>query len=366
MGRLCIFVVLMLLGCTALTARAANMALDLMDSHDYYQAIPRQGPLSEQFTTIINSPPNPIRVAQKRAVRIALMLFGDENTIENKSLQMALRKRMRELGIDYRLDIYLDDANDNSDLSAYLKIASTPPDYIVMTKLGFVQRRFLEHFLRTSKAKVILYDFATPLRHWMNHPPLMYIGFDQKKAAKMLASYLDRQLPSDTTISALVLPQGYLSYTRCDLFLDEMLKYKRRISRVRVVADDKKHAYEAARVFLNESPTDFIFSCSQNISEGVVAALEERSIKDTQTNAWGLSSNGIADLLNHKVRVNVLFMQDNLSIAVAEAIKLDLEGKNMPNLYVAHSTLMPAELDSDSLRLMVQQAYQYSVELWRQ
>lgn len=367
MHRLRIFVVFLFLGCACLTAQAANMALNIMDSHDYYQMSPRQGPLAEQFTTIINSPPSPVRITQKSAVRIALFLFGDEGSIENRALQVALRKRMRELGIDYRLDVYLDRTESETDFSAYLKIAATPPDYIVMTKLGFVQRRFLERFLRTGKSKVILYDFASPLTHWMNNPPLMYIGFDQKRATTRLASYLDRQLPPETTISALVLPASYLGHSRCDLFLDEMLKYNRQVSRIRVVADDKVQAFKAAKVFLKETPTDFIFSCSQHISEGVVAALEEDSpgLK-TQTNAWGLSPNGIADLVNRNVKVSVLFMKDDLSIAVAEAIKLDLEGKNMPALYVGNSTLMPAELDSESLRLMVQQAYQYSVELWQQ
>ncbi|QUX93633.1 hypothetical protein CYL31_20460 [Marinomonas sp. A3A] len=365
MRRLHSFVIWIVLGSLAFTAQAANMALDLMDSHDFYQSTPRQGPLAEQFTTIVNSPPNPIRVSQKRAVRIALLLFGDANSLENRSLLVTFRKRMRELSIDYRLDTYTDGFESDNDLASYFKMADAQPDYIIMTKLGSVQRRFLERFLRSGKPKIILYDFASPLTHWMNHPPLMYIGFDQKKATTMLASYLERQLPPETTISALVLPTGYLGHMRCDLFLDEMMKYNRRVSHIRAVSDDKVSAFEAAQALLKDNPSDFIFSCSQNISEGVVAALKAQGFdSQIQTNAWGLSSNGIADLESRKVKANVLFMRDDLSIAVAEAIKLDLEGKNMPNLYVANSTLMPAELDTDSLRLMVQQAYHYSVELW--
>jgi autoinducer 2-binding protein LuxP len=369
MRRFRYFIVwVVLLGCSAFTAQAANMSLDLMDSYDFYQLSPRQGPLAEQFTTVVNSPPSPIRVPQKRAVRIALLLFGDINAIDNRSLLMSFKKRMRELGIDYRLDTYIGSSQNSSDITPYFKIAEAQPDYIVMTELGFVQRRFLERFLRTSKApKVILYDFASPLAHWMNHPPLMYIGFDQKKATIMLASYLDRQLPPDASISALVLPSGYLGYVRCDVFLNEMMKYNRRISHIRVVSDNKKSAFEAAQSLLKKDPSDFIFSCSQNISDGVVAALKEKSLApNIQTNSWGLPLHGISDLVSRRVKVSVLFMKDDLSIALAEAIKMDLEGKNMPNLYVAHSTLMPAELDAESIRLMVQQAYHYSVELWQE
>lgn len=367
MRRLRSFIVWIVFGCSALTVQAASMTLDLMDSHDFYQLSPRQGPLAEQFTTVVNSPPSPLRVPQKRAVRIALLLFGNTNSIENSSLLMSFKKRMRELGIDYRLDTYTDRSQDGSDITPYFKAAEAQPDYIVMTKFGFIQRRFAERFLRSGTSpKVILYDFASPLTHWANHPPLMYIGFDQKKATTMLASYLDRQLPPDTRISALVLPAGYLGYVRCDLFLDEMMKYNRRVNRIRVVSDNKESAFDAAHAMLNDNTTDFIFSCSQNISDGVVAALKERDLAPgVQTNAWGLPLHGVADLESRRVKVSVLFMKDDLSIAVAEAIKMDLEGKNMPSLYVAHATLMPAELDPDSVRLMVQQAYHYSVELWQ-
>ena len=366
MGRLRYFFIWIVLGCSGVTVQAANMALDLMDSEAFYQLMPRQGPLAEQFTTIVNSPPNPMRVSQKRAVRIALLLFGDVNSLENKSILVTFRKRMRELNIDYRLDTYSDSFESDGDLSAYFKMVDAQPDYIVMTKLGSVQRRFIERFLLSGKPKVILYDFATPLTHWVNHPPLMYIGFDQKKATSMLASFLERQLPEDITISALVLPTGYLGHMRCDLFLDEMEKYHRKVDRILTVSDDKNSAYQAAVELLKKNPPDFIFSCTQNISEGVVMALNKTdSGSKIQTNAWGVSENGLADLESRKLKASVLFMEDDLSIAVAEAIKLDLEGRNMPNLYVANSMLVPAELDLESLRLMVQQAHHYSVELWQ-
>ncbi|WP_111638027.1 type 1 periplasmic-binding domain-containing protein [Marinomonas shanghaiensis] len=366
MRRLCAFVVWVTLGCAVPPTQAASMALDLMDSRDFYQLIPRQGPLAEQFSTIVSSPPSPIRVSQKNAVRIALLLFGDVDSIENRSLLVAFRKRMRELNIDYRLDTYTDKSEWDGDLTSYLKITDSSPDYVVVTKLGSVQRRFLERFLRSGKPKVILYNFASPLTHWINHPPLMYIGFDQKKATSMLASYLDRQLPAGARISALILPPSYLGYVRCDLFLDEMQKYKRRVERILEVPDDKQEAFVAAKTLLKEGNTDFIFSCAQGISEGVVAALQtsgEHLL--TQTNTWGVTLSGLADLESRRVKVSVLFMKDDLAIAVAEAIKLDLEGRNMPNLYVANATLMPAELDSESLRLMMLQAHHYSVELWQ-
>lgn len=366
MQRMCAFILLVTLGSFASSTQAANMVLNLIDEHDFYQAIPSQSPLTEQFTTMVNSPPIPIRVAQRSPVRIAVMLFGDMDSIDNEALLLSFELRMRELNIDYRLDTYVDSSEYEKDFTPYFKMEADQPDYIVMTKLGFIQRRFLERFLHLGKPKVILYDFASPLTHWMRYPPLMYIGFDQGLATKKLASYLDRQLPVETSISALVLPESYLGHARCDLFLDEMTRFGRRINLIRVVSDNKEEAFHVAQALLEEETAGFIFSCSQNISEGVVAALKEEKLSPiVQTNAWGLSLNGLSDLKSKRVKVSMFFMKDNLSVAVAEAIKLDIEGRNVPNLYIANATLVSENLDSESLKLMVDKIYQYSAMLWK-
>jgi autoinducer 2-binding protein LuxP len=366
MRRLHAFILLIASGSFVFNAQAASMALNFIDGPDFYQALPNQSPLAEQFTTMVNSPPEPIKIVQKSPVRVAIMLFGSMESIDNKALLLSFKQRMQELNIDYRLDIYIDRSEHGKDLAPYFKMEANQPDYIVMTKLGFIQRRFLERFLHLGKPKVILYDFASPLTHWMRYPPLMYVGFDQELATKKLASYLNRQLPVEANISALVLPEGYLGHVRCDLFLDEMVKFGRHINVVRVVSDNKDDAFYATQVLLGETTPDFIFSCSQNISEGVVAVIKDKELASiVQTNAWGLSSSGLSDLKNKRVKLSMFFMKDNLSVAVAEAIKLDLEGRNMPNLYMANATLVPASLGLESLSLMIDKVYQYSAMLWQ-
>lgn len=369
MSRLRTLIILTVLGCTAFFTSASNATLRLMDESEYTQRIPNQGPLAEQFTGVVNSLPVPINTASSEPTRIAVLLFGDPQSLDNQSFLLTFRKRMRELNIDYRLDIHVDTFALDGELAAYFKILDAQPDYIVMTKLSFIQRRFLERFLRTTKSKIILYDFASPLKAWLNHSPLIYIGFDQQKSTAMLASYLDRQLPPEASISALVLPSGHLSDVRCHVFLDEMVKYQRSVRRIMVVPDNQQRAFLASKKLLEEAPDDFIFSCTQSISDGVLSAIQDSQRQGNmtlraQTNTWGLPTDGMTDLGDERIKVSVLFMKDAISIAVAEAIKLDIEGKSLPSLYLEKALLVPAGLDAESIRLVVQKAYHYSVKLW--
>ncbi|MCB5161802.1 hypothetical protein [Marinomonas algarum] len=372
MRKLLLYLVWVCCSSTMSTAWASSVAMDLMDGQDFYQAMPRQRPLAEQFSSILQSPPLPIRIQQQRSVNVAMFLFGDVDSVENQALLLAFRRRMRELNIDYRLDIYVDNAVDGVDFSPYTKLTNAQPDYIVMTKLGLIQRRFVERFLRSGDTKVIVYNFASPLKQWLHHSPLMYLGFDQKKVTTMLADYLHRSLPPDARLSAMVLPADYLSHLRCDLFLDEMVKHQRHIDRVYVASDDKHSAFTLTQALLKEAPVDFVFSCSASISEGVLAAIQSQKYEDSQwnvparvkTNGWGVSWQGVSGLTSPALMASAVFMQDELSIAIAEAIKLDLEAQNLPTLYIANSTLVPASLDPVVLRFVMQKAYPYSGSLW--
>lgn len=344
----------------AITCYAANVQPYIMDSSHFFALSPNQHPLSEQFATIVNSPPIPLNISQKKPVKIIILLSGAPSSVQNHSLLKAFTQRMAELKIHYQL-IKLQVPQEGLDAKIFAQIKHDKADYLVVTKLDLVQSRYVEQVLLAGSTKVMLYNMATPLWNWQNHSPLSYVGFDQVKAVEMLASYLDRQLPQKTKIAAFIVRSGYMGERRCDAFLDAMAKEKRVVEQVRVVADDQQSAYQAGLALLQQQKTDFVFSCTQNISDGVIAAIKQSKWpRALQTNSWGLSEQEVDNLSAHRALVSVVFMWDDLAIAIAEEIKKDMEGEAPPKLYIARSALMSSELDLESLKLTMQQAFRYS------
>ncbi len=354
------------LACFSGPLLAASFAEEVMTEQTFYQLLPQQSPLSEQFSTLVNSPPNPLRISQQTPIRVVFLLFGDVADWQNQRMLNAFKKRMRELGIVYRLDTYVDRSGYGTDFIAHLPVIEMESDYIIATKFNVSLRRLFERFLIQGQGKLILFDFATPVVHWVPRPPLIYVGFNQFKTVQMLASYLDRQLPPSARISALVLPESYLGQIRCDGFLDEMNRYGRDVDSIYVVEDNVQQAIKRTKVLLANQKTDFIFSCSQNMAAGVLQVLRgNEAYSHIQTNVWGAFNAQLTELKDRHIKANILFYWDDLSIAIAEAIKLDLEGRNLPNLYVARSPLLTEDIDPESLGLMLQQAYHYSVQKWQ-
>lgn len=338
---------------------AANVQSFTMDSHHFYSLNPEQQVLNEQFSAIVNSPPDAIEIAQRRPVHISMLLFGRADTLRNHSLIHAFQRRMAELKIDYRLEIFYGQRN-HYDVAEYNKLKRSRPDYLIVTELDMVQSRYLEQVLRDRQPKVIFYDMATPLSNWQNHAPFMYIGFDKVKMVNTLVSYLNRQLPKQARITAFLAESGTLGERRCDAFLDAMTAVNRPIQEVQVMDGSQQSAQEAARRLLKGKSVDFIFSCTQTISDGVVSAIKAIPNSAVQTNSWGFSHHELVNLTSQRVLVSTLYRWDDLAIAIAEGIKGDIEGETVPKLYIAQASLISSDLDSESLKLLIRRAYRYS------
>lgn len=354
---------------TANLSHAATLSPILINSQQFYQDHPEQLPLGEQFAETVAAAPVQVNKPPAETLRIVMQLVGPENSLKNQALLSTFKRRMRELRIDYRLDTYI--AGDflqrqSEPLQGYLKIAAMEPDYLVVTGVNIVQSRIVERFLLPAKPKVMVYDVAMPLRNWEHHPPLIYLGFDEVLAATQLANQVNRTLAVNDKVHALVLPSGYLEFTRCDTVLDRISNQRRTIKVIKTVKNDEQAAYQEALALLSNSPAEFVFSCSQAISDGVVRAIKElQLVGQTQTNSWRLAPQDVEHLRQGIVLGSYLFMQDDLAIGIAEAIKMDLEGGRMPRLYIANSQLVTMPLTDERLTALQKQAYRYSELLWR-
>ncbi|MEO9654286.1 substrate-binding domain-containing protein [Marinomonas sp.] len=341
----------------------------LIDSQQFYSSYPEQLPLGEQFAEVVEASGIPINKPPQETLRIVIQLVGLESSLKNQAILETFKQRMRELRIDYRLDTFTESGylgGSEGALQGYLKIAAMDPDYLLVTGGGAVQSRIVERFLLSIKPKIIVYDMATPLRNWENHPPLIYIGFDERQATSQLAFEIHKKLPIKSSMHALVLPPDYLSHARCDTFLDRMYDNNRKIKVIRSVENSKKLAYEAALELLSTSSVDFVFSCTQAISDGVVLAIKALGLEGkTQTNTWRLSSQDIRGLRDGLVLMSYLFKQDELAVGMAEAVKRDLEGARMPRLYIASGSLVNMPLSDERLGELQRQAYRYSRSIWQ-
>lgn len=349
---------------------AYNYGQSAFSLQRFLDANPNQLPLIEQLSVRVHSQPVPMFASQPETQKIAVVLHGSVDLPSNQAWIVAFKRRMQELNIDFRLDVFHAErgAGINSTLYTYKKIEAASFDYLIVDGVDDYNRPLLERILKRDEIKVLLLNAIAPFDAWRLHPPLIYIGIDSAKMMHRLASYLERVLPDKSVVDIISTKEAYLNQRYCQIFVNELSSLGRKIRFRYQVADQAESAYAAAHAVLEQNMdtlmAHFIFSCTPNIAQGVAQAISERGASTATTNAWlGQESIGNASK-EGVVMVTVLEMKDNVAIAAAEAIKGDIESRLLPLVYMESSHMLTPEMDEQTRQITFQQAVPYSSALW--
>lgn len=337
----------------------------------YLDSNPNQLPLIEQFSVRVHAQPLPLVAAHPATQKIAVVLRGAADSASDQAWILAFKRRMQELNVDFRLDVFhvAQDEGISSTLYTYKKVEAASFDYLIVDGVDDYNRPLLERILKRGEMEVIVLNSMAPFSAWNLHPPLMYIGIDSAKLMHRLASYLVRVLPEQSVLDVISTKDDYLNQRYCKIFVNELNELGRKVRFSYQVSDHMASAYVAARTILEQNidtlAAHFIFSCTPNIAQGVARAISERGTNSTATtNAW-LGQQAIGQATQEGVvMVTVLEMKDNMAIAAAEAIKGDIEARLLPAIYMESFQMLTPEMDEQTRQLTFQQAVPYSSSLW--
>lgn len=336
----------------------------------FLDANPSQLPLIEQLSVRVRSQPVPLLATHPDTQKIAVVLHDSPSLIANQAWITTFKRRMQELSIDFRLDIFQVDRSDGvySTLNTFRKIEAAHFDYIIVDRLDDHNRPLLERILKKGDIEVLMLNIIAPFASWRLHPPLLYIGIDRAKMMNNLASYLARILEEGTIIDTLSVDDPYQNETGCQLFLNALHQAGHSVRHRYELPDDAQFAKRIAQQIVQESQTQdsshFLFACTPNISEGIAQALSQQQKMRVKTNGW-LGQKGL-EAANQQgtIMVTVVENLDYVAIAAAEAIKADIESRLLPIVYMESFRLLVQRMDKETRNITFQQALPYSMSLW--
>lgn len=110
---------------------------------------------------------------------------------------------------------------------------------------------------------------------------------------------------------------------------------------------------------------NFIYACSTDIALGVVEVLKEKNLLGKiMVNGWGGGNEELKAIENKDLDVTIMRMNDENGIAMAEAIKLDLQNKSneIPTIYSGDFEMVDKNIDKNTLRELENRAFRYTKE----
>lgn len=181
----------------------------------------------------------------------------------------------------------------------------------------------------------------------------------------MIARYYKDAWPDGARYALFFAEKGYVSSRRGDTFLQEMAERPDiRLLSAYYVPFSREHAYRAAQELLaEEDDLDFIYASSTDIAQGIVDALEEAGrLDEVMVNGWGGGSYELEAIEEGKLSFTVMRMNDDNGVAMAEAVRLYLEGQrdSVPHVYAGDFHLIDQDTPVDQLEKWGRHAFRYS------
>ncbi|WP_017033704.1 substrate-binding domain-containing protein [Vibrio genomosp. F10] len=359
-----ITLVILLLPSTTLYAHSTQELSDYWGYYEFLEAHPSEYALTNSLATLVSQSPKKLSITQDRPVTISIIYPGDQISDYWVRNIKAFEVRMKKLGIDYRLNkvvtrINSDVRQQNESLMQALKDKS---DYLVFTLYTVRHRKFMEHVLGSTDTKLILQNITTPVRSWDDRQPFMYVGFDHARGTKLLEQYFKQNIPEKSAYSMLYYSKGYISDARGDTFIQGMSHHGNyTLSSSFYTQANRESGYQSAlRALENQRDISFIFACSTDVALGAADALKELGRDDVILNGWGGGSAELKAIEMGELDVTVMRMNDDTGIAMAEAIKLDLEGAKVPVLYSGDFEVVTSDDVGQRLDELKRYAFRYS------
>ena len=238
------------------------------------------------------------------------------------------------------------------------------PDYLVFTLDVNRHKRLVERILAKKKPRLFLQNITTPLPEWEGNQPF-YVGFDHTIGAEMLAEYFLDKFESKGSYGLLYYSQGYVSTMRGDTFLD-MLQQRNgsRLAASFYTNGSRSKAKAATSSRLSQiADLKFIYACATDVALGAVDGLAEKGMTGKiLVNGWGGGDAELAAIEAGDLDVTVMRINDDNGVAMAEAIHMDLIGKEteIPTIFSGEFVLVTQETTVEELSNFKQKAFRYS------
>nr|WP_117234130.1 autoinducer 2-binding periplasmic protein LuxP [Vibrio maerlii] len=345
-------------------AQSAQNLSGYWEYNEFLNAHPAQQKLTKALVDSVESAPVPLVAEQTKPIQISVVYPGQQISDYWVRNIKAFEKRLDKLGIQYEINqVFTRPSLDIRQQSlSLMEAVKNAPDYLVFTLDTTRHRKFIEHVLNSSETKLILQNITTPVRAWNNNQPFMYVGFDHATGSRMLADYFDERVEEKGSYSVLYRSQGYVSDARGDTFIEKMShqdNYK--LASSYYTQANKGSSYSATLNILERNPEiEFIYACSTDVALGAIEALKESNREDVLINGWGGGSAELESIKEGGLDVTVMRMNDDTGIAMADAIKWDIEGKPVPTTYSGDFELVTQDDTPERIELLKQRAFRYS------
>lgn len=314
----------------------------------------------------VAKPAEPMAEPPAEPVKIAVIYPSQDVSDFWLRAFLAMEARLNEIGLPYEAVQYASGMGDHQLQATYTdQVLNDDFEYVIFgpTELSLQQDNVKT--LMDGGKKVIVLNYDAVVQEWGDDQPMMYATFSHLFGALNVCNWVLENLGTEGTYAMIRGTPGSIDDQRSGGFRDCLAENS-----------DWKMAYEHYGNFLREGGFDgaqqiisaypevtLIHNANTAMAMGAISAVQAAGAGDrVGVTAWGGTGDELEALREGELLATPMRMGDDVGVAMAEAIRLDLEGRNdeIPLVFLGRIDIVSSSSGPEVVDAFEREAFRYT------
>jgi autoinducer 2-binding protein LuxP len=279
---------------------------------------------------------------------------------------MAMVARLEEMGLPFEATQFASGMGDHRLQATYTEqVLNDDFEYVIFgpTELSLQQDNVKA--LVDSGKKVIVLNYDTVLQDWGDDQPMMYATFSHLAGALNMCNWIVEEHTTEGQVALIRGTPGSVDDQRSGGFADCLTEK----SDWEIVYEHygdflREGGFNGAQQIISAYPdVDLIHNANTAMAMGAISAVQSLGAEDrVSVTAWGGTGDELEALREGELLATPMRMSDDVGVAMAEAIRADIEGRDadIPLVFLGRITIVTSDSGPDVVDEMEKEAFRYT------
>lgn len=279
---------------------------------------------------------------------------------------LAMEARFNEMGLKFEATQFASNMGDFLLQSTYSEqVAREDFEYVIFGPIELqAQQDDIKRLMDAGK-KVIVLNFDTPLQAWGDDQPMMYTTFSHLFGALNICNWIVENLGKEGTYAMIRGLPGGVDDQRSGGFRDCLAEKSNWKMAYEHYGDFKREGgFNGAQQIVSAYPeVTLLHNANTAMAMGSISAVQAAGIGDKiKVTAWGGTGDELEALRKGELIATPMRMSDDVGVAMAEAIRADIEGRkdDIPLVFLGRIDIVSSASGPDVVDAFEKEAFRYT------
>ncbi|MBW6457075.1 MAG: substrate-binding domain-containing protein [Trueperaceae bacterium] len=361
-----------LLAAALLLAQASAQRLPLVPLPDdgerafwWYYQVQEEAPL-EALQAVVGAPATPLAVTVDTPVRIAVIYPSLDVSDAWLRGYLAMVARLEEIGLPFEAVQFASGINDHVMQATYTEqVINDDYEYVVYGPTELLINAENIRDLVAAGKKVIIFTYDQVLQTLGDDQPLMYAAFSHYNGSQIKCDWVLENLGTSGSYAVMRGVPGLVDDQRSGGFIDCLEQNADwKLAYEHYGNFEREGGFNGSQQVLTAYPeVTLIHNANTAMAMGTLSAVLSMNALDRVTvSGWGGTGDELDALVRGELGFTPMRMADDLGVAMAEAIRYDVEGRadELPLVFLGRMTIATGDMSEEEVMAMREVAFRYT------